>query len=1260
MAMTPAQKKATDAFARKLAESRRIVNGGSNSRSTVYNPATGRSWGSVEEYVEDPKKYGGGGGGSSRNVSQEIAKREADKTQALKVAQQKAISEAKVKLNEAQVQQEFKKILDARSRIIARGGRSSVQSSTDWKTKDKLKITTWKAANGGKVIRVQNLDKETVNYQSYERPRGGGNLRFVGGVTKGATPTIKEDEAIFFGGSKDAYFEYRTISTKDGIPNKRVYYVDTKRNVDMEVPFSVQKKYKLGGYQEHSVQPVIIVPAEVVKKKGSFWKGFQKTFVSKRFQSKEVKAEQKEKEKDWDAIIYKMSKGQKINQTDIKNFKEITKFTPEKLIDKDVARFAQITGGVIGTFVVPVPGAIIWAMGDTMESVRSVAADGGKISKQEFGKIVLDSATKGAIMGFAMKMLGGLSTIASKRVILESALRSVETNAVRAAVNNGGLLIKLVGRSGKNFISTYFMKDMIGNVFEVTRDVKAGNFNNALRKAVATGASIGGYIGGSIAGKATTKGALFVSGKLKATRPESVDFPRSPLDVMSKQLLSKGKIIITRRGVYESGKGLTPRKDAWVASRTKGKATKSIFWRFDKVGSGKDDAISPLPLFTKSKAGYYKMFKANWNKNKGMGLLRRYIKTSAETPLVTDVLMRQVVNLKDIKDLKLRKQLLKEYATTGKLSKTTQDKVLKNKLPISDKNREWGFHDENEYVMREKFKFKGRQDISWTYDASLKEYIPIVQNLKGAGRMKNFLSILNKKNIITRTDAKFIADNFAIKVKFGTKSILPKGHSMTHMNQVKKNMMKIIDKYPEFNSYWKGKYGSIANAKKAMAQALWHDIGKTEESSAAFGTPHGMKVWNVWKAKLLPKKLKFAPKVAKAIKVHETLDPRKVMYKLKNKIKLVSPEEKILATADRLDLARYKIKIDLNRLPLKDAIKRLKLKVDFTDYPTKFSSIINRIKAGKIVKKGDIAKLLTYSKKAGSSIIKKLTYKTSTWKGYKNIKAKNSYKAGWTAGNKVGLKSPTNYNPKYKGTQSAYTSGFRDAYSGKYSIDYKTGKYKVKRPTKRPTKRPSKRPTKRQTKRVTPRATWRSSTKKRKKPTTFKLPKNFKRKSLSKKQPTFYIKIKRRGKIVNLTPRPLTQRDAKDFLAYSVDNGLERSAWFEPLGKSKKAVSLPRKMVGYFAKNKRKLRAFKIKVGKKKAIRNGYIEKRKFILDTKREKGQMRTVRRKAKRRVVKRKPVRKRVIKKRVVKRKPIRRKAKRRVVKRKPKLKRVKRKKR
>jgi len=80
-------------------------------------------------------------------------------------------------------------------------------------------------------------------------------------------------------------------------------------------------------------------------------------------------------------------------------------------------------------------------------------------------------------------------------------------------------------------------------------------------------------------------------------------------------------------------------------------------------------------------------------------------------------------------------------------------------------------------------------------------------------------------------------------------------------------------------------------------------------------------------------------------------------------------------------------------------------------------------------------------------------------------------------------------------------------------------------------------------------------------------------------------------------------------LAYRLDNRLSRSGWFEPLGKSRKVVSPPKPIQGYFSRNKRKLRPFKIRVGKARAIRNGYIEKRRYALDRPGEKRQIRRTR---------------------------------------------------
>jgi len=40
------------------------------------------------------------------------------------------------------------------------------------------------------------------------------------------------------------------------------------------------------------------------------------------------------------------------------------------------------------------------------------------------------------------------------------------------------------------------------------------------------------------------------------------------------------------------------------------------------------------------------MFKSNWKNNKEIGLLKRYIKTVSETPIVDDILIVQKLNLK--------------------------------------------------------------------------------------------------------------------------------------------------------------------------------------------------------------------------------------------------------------------------------------------------------------------------------------------------------------------------------------------------------------------------------------------------------------------------------------------------------------------------------------------------------------------------------------------------------------------------------------
>jgi len=241
-----------------------------------------------------------------------------------------------------------------------------------------------------------------------------------------------------------------------------------------------------------------------------------------------------------------------------------------------------------------------------------------------------------------------------------------------------------------------------------------------------------------------------------------------------------------------------------------------------------------------------------------------------------------------------------------------------------------------------------------------------------------------------------------------------------------------------------------------------------------------------------------------------------------------------------------------------------------------------------------------------------------------------------------------------------------------------TPRKKAKRPTakRKPVKRkptprkPSKRP---KAKRVpvkraapkrkpTPRAGRPSKTTKKKKP-AIRPAQGFRPKTLSKKVQTYYVVEKVRGKFKKLYPKPLTAKGARDFAVYSIDNHLSKTAFFVPLGKAKKVVQAPKKIQGYYSKNKVKVRPYKIRYGKKKLMVNGYIEKRKYFQDTKQERLQAAKLRAKkrkpVKRKIVKKKPVarKKKVVKKRKTtprkraKRKVVKRKTTRRVTKRKKK---------
>jgi len=127
-----------------------------------------------------------------------------------------------------------------------------------------------------------------------------------------------------------------------------------------------------------------------------------------------------------------------------------------------------------------------------------------------------------------------------------------------------------------------------------------------------------------------------------------------------------------------------------------------------------------------------------------------------------------------------------------------------------------------------------------------------------------------------------------------------------------------------------------------------------------------------------------------------------------------------------------------------------------------------------------------------------------------------------------------------------------------------------------------------------------------------KIRERFKSKKLSSEIPTYYVVEKVRGKFKKLFPKPLTQKDARDYAVWSIDNHLSKTAFLVPMGGAKQIVRPPKNIAGYYSKHRIKVRKYKIRYGKKKQMLNGFIEKRKYFQDQPLEKAQMKRLRRKA------------------------------------------------
>lgn len=100
----------------------------------------------------------------------------------------------------------------------------------------------------------------------------------------------------------------------------------------------------------------------------------------------------------------------------------------------------------------------------------------------------------------------------------------------------------------------------------------------------------------------------------------------------------------------------------------------------------------------------------------------------------------------------------------------------------------------------------------------------------------------------------------------------------------------------------------------------------------------------------------------------------------------------------------------------------------------------------------------------------------------------------------------------------------------------------------------------------------------------------------------FNVYAKSGKKFFKINKKPLNRNDALSRGAFAVDNTVSRTFEIRPAGKSTKVTSIPKKQRNYFNRQGFKLREFKIRKGRRFAIKPRFIEKRRFGIDTKGEK----------------------------------------------------------
>lgn len=1148
-----------------------------------------------------------------------------------------------------QAKAELSRIMAERSRLIKRGAKRSRRESKDVKTGDKIIITRWRLKNGTWVQKIENLTKGFIEYKSYV------NNRLTGGVTEGIPVAGKATAADIAS---------KVIIRESNDPNKLIVTFPNGQRGTINSRGTVTVGKNLAGHKYLFKDGVIIaVDGKTTYAREEFVSaptvGVAPPKLFKRitgaFDIKKFKAyREKQRQEYYDlyglkgadrnfASLAEAARTKKLTVPQQNKFNKMTtNHLKQDLLNPDTAIRAEaalviaavatgpLLAGAIGA-VYKTPIALAKNLG-VEESLKDVSwKDVAKKGGVEFGKNAIQSYVALKLFGIGAKAISRIPSLA------KFGLGAVGLK--RAGVFTDKAL-KFALRKGLNIAGAEYLSSVGVDVAKLGIRVKQKRYKAATVQAAGLlGVLVGFY------GEKVVKGALrkillqedprLILTKGTSSKPfavENRDITVARLNKIKKNLKGRKKIGFAKASPVReprSKKIVTPElrtargfkidvptpsgyatyavgKEVYVIPNTflkrrPGNLPKTYYIKWFKSVKAKGllPTFKELGLPKTYKPTIYKGSGEYLPRNKGESLKAYYargLKTANRLKVVQVVAApKTVLGSKqpelEIKTIYPNPKGVKASVTRVKVGKDAfgHDIVVEIVAPKS-------------IIQRIKFKIKAKAEFK-------KEALKYLTNREAKIAKDLSPRIIENYNLIYKSKAKGSAQ------------------ARNHMLKVEQNFRKILKQY-----------GIKATDAEIKATSRLHDILKLRGVNVKDEPIIRKAILEGYLNEIpLIKKLSFKQRVrvANTIGWHQDVNPKTLKALRLDKF------TKAFINADRLDITRYGIKVKqeklfninarrvipkniktefakLNKLRINKKSFTSKLRTRYNSLVKKYPGLKGKKFEDKIIaenkarykkmtpaQKAKIRKqekgykdykesLSEYQKlKKGKKIV--ILYRTSKYKTYNTPKQRNAYRMGYTAGYNIKRSAPTNYKTNKGHHQPIYAAGYKASYKGDYKINYKTGKYIIKTLPKPRTKykrtpvRPPKRP----------------PTKKKPPATPKRLPKGFKKKTISKAQPVYYIKVKSKGRMVNLTPRPLILRDAKDYLAYKLDKNLVRTAYFEPIGKSKNVVRLPSNIRGYYSKVSHKIRPYKIKVGKKKMLRNGFIEKRKYALDQKTERAQL-------------------------------------------------------